>query len=318
MEPVTYADILKAAERLQGVAHVTPVMTGRQLDEAAKASVFLKCENFQRVGAFKFRGAYHAIVTRPPEEQRRPVVTISSGNHAQGVALACRLLGRAAHILMGGLTNPLKRQAVLDYGATIHEAANHLDAERKLPDLLARLNGVYIHPFNDPAVVAGQGTATLEFLSAVPDLDVLLAPVGGGGLLSGACLAAHAINPALQIYACEPAGALDAVHSVRENRIVPMPEPRTLAEGLKTSLGDLTLPILRRHLSGFFVVEEAEIPPAMRFAFERLKLIIEPSSAVALAPLLRREPALIGKRVGVILTGGNVDLSAFFEQLRPS
>ncbi len=314
MAPVTFTDIQKAAERLHGIAHVTPVFTGRQLDEASGARVFLKCENFQRVGAFKFRGAYHAILTESASERGRPVVTISSGNHGQGVALACKLLGREAHILMGGLTNPIKRQAVLDYQATIHEAADHLDAERKLPALLEQLNAVYIHPFNDPHVIAGQGTATLEFLTAVPDLDVLLAPVGGGGLLSGSCLAAHGINPSIQIYACEPAGALDALHSVRENRVVPMPGPKTMAEGLKTSLGDVTLPILRQHLAGFFVVEEDEIPRAMRFAFERLKLVVEPSSAVALAPLLRREPALIGKKVGVILTGGNVDLSAFFEQ----
>ncbi|MFM8551486.1 MAG: pyridoxal-phosphate dependent enzyme, partial [Nitrospiraceae bacterium] len=227
---------------------------------------------------------------------------------------ACRLLGRQAHLLMGGLTNPIKRQAVLDYGATIHEAANHLEAERKLPTLLAQLDGVYIHPFNDPSVIAGQGTVMLELLSTVPDLDVVLAPVGGGGLLSGTCLAAHGINPKLKVYACEPAGALDAIHSVRENRVVPMPEPHTLAEGLKTSLGDVTLPVLRQHLAGFFVVEEEEIPRAMRFAFERLKLVIEPSSAVALAPLLRREPALVGKRVGVIVTGGNVDLTKFFER----
>lgn len=316
MSDVTFTHIQQAAERLRGVAHVTPVMTGRQLDEASGASVFLKCENFQRVGAFKFRGAYHAILMRPPEDRGRPIVTISSGNHAQGVALACRLLGREAHILMGGLTNPIKRQAVLGYGATIHEATDHLDAERKLPALLERLHGVYIHPFNDPSVIAGQGTVMLEFLSTVPDLDVVLAPVGGGGLLSGTCIAAHGINPKLKIYACEPAGALDAIHSVRENRVVPMPKPHTMAEGLKTSLGDVTLPVLRQHLAGFFVVEEEEIPRAMRFAFERLKLVIEPSSAVALAPLLRREPALVGKRVGVILTGGNVDLTAFFEQLQ--
>jgi len=314
MESVTFQDIKQAAERLRGITHVTPVMTGRQLDETSGATAFLKCENFQRVGAFKFRGAYHAILMRPPEEQGRPIVTISSGNHAQGVALACQLLGREAHILMGGLTNPIKRQAVLGYGAMIHEATNHLDAERKLPDLLKRLNGCYIHPFNDPLVIAGQGTVMLEFLSTVPDLDLVLAPVGGGGLLSGTCVAAHGVNPKVQVYACEPAGALDAMHSVRENRVVPMPEPHTLAEGLKTSLGDVTLPVLRQHLAGFFVVEEEEIPRAMRFAFERLKLVIEPSSAVALAPLLRREPALADKRVGVILTGGNVDFGPFFKQ----
>jgi threonine dehydratase len=204
---------------------------------------------------------------------------------------------------------------VLDYGATIHDAADHLDAERKLPALMAELHGAYIHPFNDPQVIKGQGTVMLEFLSAVPDLDIVLAPVGGGGLLSGICIAAHGLNPAIQIYACEPTGALDAMHSVRENRIVPMPNPRTIAEGLKTSLGDVTLPILRRHLAGFFTVEEDEIVRAMRFTFERFKLAVEPSAAVALAPLLRREPALAGKKVGVIVTGGNVDLSEFFAGL---
>ncbi|MEW6542730.1 MAG: threonine/serine dehydratase [Nitrospirota bacterium] len=316
MDAITLADIRRAAERLHGVAHATPVFTGRQLDAASGASVFLKCENFQRVGAFKFRGAYHAISTLPPEQQGKPVVTISSGNHAQGVALACKLLGRQAHILTGGLTNPTKRQAVLGYGATIHEAANHLEAERKLPALLVELDGVYIHPFNDPQVIKGQGTVMLEFFSSVPDLDLVLAPVGGGGLLSGTCIAAHGLNPSIRVYACEPTGALDALHSVRENRIVPMPAPNTLAEGLKTSLGDVTLPILRQHLAGFFTIEEEEIVAAMRFAFERLKLIIEPSSAVALAPLLRREPALIGKRVGVIVTGGNVNFSTFFEAVR--
>ncbi len=315
MDTVTLADIRQAAERLRGVTHVTPIVTSHQLDEVAGATVFLKCENFQRIGAFKFRGAYHAIVTLPPAQRGKPIVTLSSGNHAQGVALACRLLGREAHVVMVGPINPLKRQAVLGYGATIHEVPDSGQAEHTLRDLLDRLDGVYVHAFNDPQVIAGQGTAMLEFLSAVPDLEVVLAPIGGGGLLSGTCIAAHGLNSAIQVYACEPLGALDAIHSVRENRIVPMAEPRTMAEGLRTSVGDVTLPILRSHLAGFFAVAEDEIPRAMRFIFERLKIVIEPSSAVALAPLLRREEALIGKRVGVIVTGGNVDLSAFFDWL---
>ncbi len=313
--PLSLSDVRRAAERLRGIAHVTPVLTSRLLDEAAGATVFVKCENFQRVGAFKFRGAYHAIATLGPEHRGKPVVTLSSGNHAQGVALACRLLGREAHIVLVGPVNPLKRQAILGYGATIHEVPDAPHADARLSELLARLDGVYVHAFNDPAVIAGQGTVLLEFLTAVPDLEVILAPVGGGGLLSGTCLAGHGLNPALRIYACEPMGALDALHSVRENRIVPMPEPRTVAEGLRTSLGDLTLPILREHLTGFFTVAEEEIPPDMRFIFERLKIVIEPSSAVAVVPLLRREGVLLGKRVGVILTGGNVDLTSFFETL---
>ncbi|MBI4400048.1 MAG: pyridoxal-phosphate dependent enzyme [Nitrospirae bacterium] len=314
-EPVTLADVQRAAQVLGGVARTTPIVTSRQLDEAARATVFLKCENFQRVGAFKFRGAYNAIASLPPEQRDRPIATLSSGNHAQGVALASHLLGRQAHIVMHRPINPLKRQATLGYHATIHEVTDREEAEQTLRELLQQFNGVHIHAFNDPRVIAGQGTAMLEFLSSVPDLEVVLAPVGGGGLLSGTSIAAHGLNPSIRIYACEPTGALDALHSVRENRIVPMNTPRTIAEGLRTSLGDVTLPILRRHLTGFFTVEEEEIVTAMRFSFERLKLVIEPSSAVALAPVLRQEAALVGKRVGVLITGGNVDLSVYFETL---
>ena len=318
MLSVSFADVRDAAEILHGVVHITPVMTSRQLNEASGASVFLKCENFQRIGAFKFRGAYHAIVRLQkddPRGSRQAVVTLSSGNHAQGVALACRLLGMSGHIVMHAPINPIKRAAVTGYGATIHEAPDRRDVEELLRDVLQRHAGHYVHAFNDPRVVAGQGTCMLEFLGSMPDLEVVLAPVGGGGLLSGTCLAAHGLKPSLQLYACEPTGALDAMHSVRENRIVAMEHPATIAEGLRTTLGDVTLPILREHLAGFYTVEEGEIVQALRFAFERLKMVIEPSAAVALAPLLRREPALAGKKVGVILTGGNVDLSSYFEEI---
>lgn len=309
---ITLTDIQRAADRLAGIARVTPVYTSRQLDELAGAEVFLKCENFQRTGSFKFRGAYNAIASLPPEQGTRPVVTLSSGNHAQGVALACRLLDRRAHVIMPRPINALKRAAVIGYGAVVHEAADRREGEHLLEELLAATSGVHVHAFNDPLVIAGQGTAALEFLSSVPALDVVLAPVGGGGLLSGTCIAGHGLAPDLRLYACEPAGALDAIHSVRENRVMPMPAPDTIAEGLRTSIGDVTLPILREHLTGFFTVEEHEIVAAMRFAFERLKLVVEPSSAVALAPVLRRETALRGQRVGVLITGGNVDLSAYF------
>jgi threonine dehydratase len=316
MDAVTLADVRTAAGRLKGVVHRTPIHTSRHLDGVCAATVFLKCENFQRVGAFKFRGAYHAIVTLPPETAGRPAVTISSGNHAQGVALASRLLGRPAHVIMTGVVNPLKRRAVQEYGATVHDALDHEHAQREvLPALLKQVDGIFIHPFNDPAVIAGQGTVMLEMYEQVPDIDVVIAPVGGGGLLSGTCVAAHGLDPSILVYGCEPTGALDAMHSVRENRIVAMPKPRTIAEGLRTSVGEHTLPILRDNLAGFFTVEEEEIVEAMRFVFERLKLVIEPSSAVALAPLLRREPALQGKRVAVVITGGNVDMSSFFAGL---
>lgn len=318
MLPVSFADVRAAAETLRGTAHVTPIITSGQLDASSHARVYLKCENFQRIGAFKFRGAYNAvsrIADRYARQSPAAIVTLSSGNHAQGIALACRLKQLPAHIVMQAPINPIKRAAVVDYGATIYQAENREEADQLLADRVSSLGAHYVHAYNDPAVIAGQGTCGLEFLAAVPELDVLMAPIGGGGLLSGTCLAGHALSPSLAIYACEPTGALDALHSVRENRIVPMNDPDTIAEGLRTSLGDLTLPILRAHLTDFFTVEEEEIVRAMRFAFERLKLVIEPSAAVALAPLLRQERALEGKRVGVVLTGGNVDLSSWFQGL---
>ena len=212
MNTITLTDIQHAAERLAGIARVTPVYTSRQLNETADAAVFLKCENFQRGGAFKFRGAYNAIAALAPGDGLKPIVTLSSGNHAQGVALACRLLGRQAHIVMHGAINPLKRAAVADYGATIYETATRQEGERMLDELLARVSGIHVHAFNDPHVIAGQGTAMLEFSSAVPDLDVVLAPIGGGGLLSGTCIAAHGVKAGVHIYACEPTDALDAIH----------------------------------------------------------------------------------------------------------
>ena len=201
----------------------------------------------------------------------------------------------------------MKHRALLGYGARVHVVEDRSRAGAKLCELVDDDQAVVVHSFNDPFVIAGQGTVLVEFVDQVADLDIVLAPVGGGGLLSGLCLAAQELRPRMTIFACEPAGALDAMDSVKQNRIVPMPNPNTLAYGLRTSLGELTLPILRRHVTGLFVVEEEEIVRAMRFAYERLKLVIEPSSAVALVPLLRQEPQLVGKRVGVVLTGGNVE-----------
>ena len=306
----TFQDVQRAASVLQGIAHHTPIHTSHQLNGWSHASVFLKCENFQRVGAFKFRGAYNAVTHVKSD---KPVVALSSGNHAQGVALACQLLGKEAHLVMPEPVNPVKRAAVQGYGGAVHTPANIQEAELFAQELLRSVQGEWIEAFNNPFVIAGQGTAALELLAQVEGLDVIMGPIGGGGLLSGTCLAAHGINPEIQVFACEPAGALDAKYSVQENRIVPQENPQTIAEGLRTSVGTLTLPILRDHLSGFFVVEEHEILEAMRFIYERMKLLIEPASAVAVAPLLRNEPELQYKRVGVIISGGNVDLSHYFE-----
>ena len=315
MKPPTFSDVQQAATLLSSVAHNTPIHTSCQLNAVSKASVFLKCENFQRVGAFKFRGAYNAVAN---DGGGGPIIAISSGNHAQGIALACRLLGREAHLVMPKPVNPLKLAAVQGYGGLVYSPDSREMGDRFGLELAASLHGIVIPAFNDPFVIAGQGTAALELTEQVSDLDVVLGPIGGGGLMSGACLAAHGMNPKIQVYACEPAGALDAIYSVQENRIVPQSNPDTIAEGLRTSVGELTLAVLREHLAGFFVVEEQEIVQAMRFVFERLKLVIEPSSAVAVAPLLRQEPDLQNKRVGVIISGGNVDLTPYFEGLEVS
>ena len=307
----TFRDVQSAAALLQGVAHKTPIHTSRQLNEISQATVYLKCENLQRVGAFKFRGAYNAVANL---RSKKPVVALSSGNHAQGIALACQLLGKNAHLVMPKPINAVKLAAVQGYGGTVHIPAKG-EAESISRDLVLNMKGEWVEAFNDPYVIAGQGTVALELLSQVNGLDVILGPIGGGGLVSGTSLAAHGMSPKIQVYACEPAGALDAMYSVQKNGIVPQDNPQTIAEGLCSSVGSLTLPILRKHLAGFFVVEEEEIVQAMRFIYERIKLIIEPASAVAVAPLLRQERALQGKRVGVIISGGNVDVSTYFKNL---
>ena len=306
MATLTFGEICEAAAVLNGIACVTPVLTSSRLNDASGASVFLKSEHLQKVGAFKFRGAYYAVSRMALARPNRPIVTVSSGNHAQGVALACRLHGLQVHAVMPNPVSRMKREAVVSYGATVHEMTDRKAADDRASSLCQELDAAMVHPYNDLDVMAGQGTTMLELFEQVPQLDAVLVPVGGGGLLSGVCVAAHALDPNIELYACEPTGALDAMYSVRENRIVPMTDPCTIADGLRTSLGARALPILRDHVTGFFVVSEAEIVTAMRFVFERLKHVIEPSSAVAIAPLLRREPALAGKRVGVILTGGNL------------
>ena len=314
---VTFQAIAKAASILRGVAHVTPIMTSQQLDTVAGASVFLKCEQLQKTGSFKFRGAYYAASQVLLSSHSRTVAAISSGNHGQGLALAAKLLGLSAHVIVPKPASGLKQAAITSYGAQLHLEENRTLAEATMHELTENEQVIPIHAFNDPHVIAGQGTIMLELFAQIPELDILLAPIGGGGLLSGLCLAAHHVNPALQVYGCEPRGAADAIESLRLNQIVPMPTPHTMADGLRTSLGSRTLPILREHLTDVFLVDEEEIVKAMRFVYERLKLVIEPSSAVALAPLLRTEPVLRRKRVGVVITGGNVDLESFWTSLSP-
>ncbi len=311
MPSVSYSDIERAAERLSGVATVTPVLTFHEFNDRAQATVFFKCENFQRTGSFKFRGAYNAVASVPAKDQHRTVVTVSSGNHGQALALAAALHGRAAEVYVPGAIVGSKQAAILGYGARLIEAPDRKTAEAQVRARAAEAECLLIHPFNDPAVIAGQGTCAREFFQQVPDLDVLLAPIGGGGLLAGTCVAAQELAPRTAVYACEPRGALDAMRSIHEGHVVPMVAPATIADGLRSSLGTLTRDILQTHLADCFPVEEADIINGLRCAFERLKLVIEPSSAVVLAPLLRQEPVLRGRRVGVILSGGNVDCERY-------
>ena len=298
-----------AAGRIAPYAHRTPVLTSGALDDLAGRKLFFKCENFQKVGAFKFRGACNAVMKLPDEQATRGVVTHSSGNHAQAIALACRLRGIAAHIVMPKTSMPVKREAVAGYGGHIYlceptETGRHDTCE----DIQRRTGSVMIPPFDHPDIIAGQGTAALELLQEIPDLDAIIAPVGGGGLVSGTCIAATALTPGIRIFAAEPAGADDAARSLAAGRLIPQTAPDTICDGLLTSLGELTWPIIRDHVQRVFTPRDEQTLAAMRLLRQRMKIVIEPSAAVTVAAVLSDEFASLAglTRVGVILSGGNV------------
>lgn len=298
-----------AAARLHGQVHHTPVLTSQWINQQTGAELFFKCENFQKVGAFKFRGATNALLQLSPEAQARGVTTHSSGNHAQALALAAQARGLKAWIVMPENAPAVKRAAVEGYGATVIACAPTLAArESTVAEVIARTGATFIHPYNDPAIIAGQATAALELLAEQP-LDALMAPVGGGGLLSGTALAAHHFAPDIQVYGAEPAAADDAYRSLISGQIEPSITPQTIADGLLTSLGDLTFPILQRHLGGIYRVSEAGIIEAMRWLWERMKIVVEPSGAVPLAAVIEHPEAFAGQRVGLIVSGGNVDIA---------
>lgn len=310
MQYPTLADIQAAAARIKPYAHRTPVLTCTSLNRLVGAELWCKCENFQKGGAFKFRGACNAVFSLSEPEAQHGVATHSSGNHAAAVALAAQLRGIKAHIVMPDNASAVKKAAVAGYGGTIVYCAPTLAArEATLERVVHETGASFIHPYNDARVIAGQGTAALELLTDVPDLDVLMAPVGGGGLLSGTAIATTALAPATQVIAAEPEAADDAYRSLQEGRIIPAPDPRTIADGLRTSLGELTFAIIQRHVQQIVTVSEAAIISAMRHVWERMKIVIEPSAAVPIGVLLERKIDLTGKRIGVILSGGNVDLA---------
>jgi threonine dehydratase len=309
MAPLTLKDVRDAAERIRPHAHRTPVLTSESLDRAIGAKVYFKCENLQRVGAFKFRGACSAVFSLTDAEAARGVVAHSSGNHAQALALAARLRGIRAYIVMPTNAPAVKKAAVLGYGGEVTPCEPTLQArEATQEQVVARTGATVVHPYDDAHVIAGQGTAALELLEDIPDLDVVLAPVGGGGLLSGTAIAATELSPRIRVLAGEPEGADDAFRSLAAGAIVPSVSPRTIADGLLTSLGTLTFPIIRQRVEQIVTVSDRATIAAMRFVWERMKLVIEPSAAVPVGVLWERKIDLAGKRVGVILSGGNVDL----------
>jgi len=307
----TFAEIEQAAQRIAGSVHCTPVATCSTLDRMAGRRLFFKCEHLQKAGAFKIRGATNAVARLNDATAARGVVTHSSGNHAQALALAARTRGVAAHIVMPRGAPAVKRQAVEGYGARIDECEPTLaDREARAARVVEETGGALIHPYNDPHVIAGQGTVALELLAQVADLDAVVAPVGGGGLASGVSIAAKSLRPDIRVIGAEPQGADDAARSLAAGRLLPQEDPNTIADGLRTSLGELTWPILRDHLHGVITVDEEQIIIAMRLLWQRAKLLIEPSAAVPLAAVLSDQFRAISdcERVGVILSGGNVDI----------
>jgi threonine dehydratase len=301
--------IRQAAKRIRPHAHRTPVLTCTSLDQQVGAQVFMKCENLQKVGAFKFRGACNAVFSLTDDEAARGVATHSSGNHAQALALAAKLRGIPAYIVMPSNAPAVKKAAVAGYGGQITFCEPTLEArETKTAQVVEKTSATVIHPYNNYHVIVGQGTAALELLEEIPDLDVVIAPVGGGGLLSGTAIASKGMSPNIRVIAAEPEMADDAYRSLAAGHIIPSENPQTIADGLLTSLGDKTFPIIQQHVEGIVTVSETAILESMKFIWERAKIIIEPSAAVPVALLLERQIDLSGLRVGVILSGGNVDL----------
>ncbi|MEU4107026.1 threo-3-hydroxy-L-aspartate ammonia-lyase [Streptomyces sp. NPDC027717] len=312
---LTLDDVREAAARLKGVAHRTPVLTSRTLDDRVGAEVFIKCENFQRVGAFKFRGAYNAAAQLPPEQLAKGIAAFSSGNHAQAVALAARELGTTAVILMPEDAPRSKMEATLGYGAEVVTYDRYTQERTALGVELARDRGlVLIPPYDHLQVIAGQGTAALELLEDTGELDALVVPVGGGGLIAGSAVVAKSLHPAVRVIGVEPEAGDDTKRSLESGARVTIPVPRSIADGqVLPSPGEITFALNQRLVDAIALVSDEEIVEAMRFAFERLKIVLEPSGATPLAALLSGRVENLPPRVGVIASGGNIDTRRFSE-----
>ncbi len=285
-------------------------MTSQHIDEIAGCSLHFKCENFQKIGAFKMRGASNAIFSYRPEERVNGFACHSSGNHGQAVALAANLAGSKAYIIMPKNSTKVKMDAVRGYGAEVVLCDNNEHArEDTCNQIIEEKGAILVHPFNDYNVIAGQATAAKELIEEVEDLDAVITPVGGGGLSSGTCLSAHYLQPGIEVYLGEPAGADDAYHSIKAGKIIPNQNPSTIADGLRTTIGEKPFEIIKEHVKDVFTVSDDEIVEAMKLIWERMKIVIEPSAAVPFAAILKNKQVFSGKNVGVILTGGNVDLT---------
>jgi len=306
---ISKESFLFAHKRIKPFIHRTPILTSGGIDERAGCEVYFKCENFQKIGAFKARGAINAVLSLPERERNKGVATHSSGNHAQALALAAGLAGVPAFIVMPSNAPEIKKRGVLGLGGKIFECEPNQEArESMLKKVIEKTGSVMIHPFNNTEVITGQGTAFKEMVEINAALDGVIAPVGGGGLLSGTALAASFFSAHTLVYGAEPEGADDAYRSMISGKIEPS-QANTIADGLLTSLGDLTLPIIQQEVREILTVSDEEIIAAMRLIWERMKIIVEPSGAVPLAGLLKNREKFMNKKVGIILSGGNVDLN---------
>lgn len=313
--PVSFADTVRAAETLHGIAHHTPVLTSRTANAIAGAQLFFKCENFQRVGAFKFRGAYTAVSRLTDDQRKRGVITFSSGNHAQAMALAGRLLDVPVTVVMPDNAPALKLAATRGYGATVVVYDPKVDNREELATAIVAERGLtLIPPYDHPDVIAGQGTAALELINEAGPLDALVVPVGGGGLLSGCAIAASERSPGCAIYGVEPEAGDDGQRSFRSGEIVHIPVPDTIADGARTQhIGTLVLPILRALVRDIVTVSDDQLRAQMRFFMEKMKIVVEPTGCLAAAAVMQHAIDLQGMRVGIIVTGGNVDPATFCE-----
>ncbi|SMD34734.1 threonine dehydratase [Reichenbachiella faecimaris] len=311
MEIPSLSDIKRAHTRITKYIVRTPIMTSQTINEMVGGEVFFKCENFQKVGAFKMRGASNIIMSYRPEDRVNGFVTHSSGNHAQAVALASKVAGAKAYIVMPENAPQVKKDAVKEYGAEITFCEPTEEARvAACAKIMNETGAIQVHPFHDPRIIAGQATCAKEFIEEYPDLDFMISPVGGGGLAAGSALALSYVSPTTKMILAEPSNVDDTYRSFKSGKLVGVDSPESIADGLLVSVGKLNFEIIKEHVSEIYRVEEQEIVDAMRLIWERMKVIIEPSSAVAVAALLKNKKQFVGKKTGLIITGGNVQLDA--------